>query len=164
MFPVIPVSPDCAGQCSARIELVPSGRAACLASAWLLAVCVATLLGVELSLAARLAICVGAAASGWAGIRTACLLAGPNAVRAIGWQSDGQLLAWFCCGRQESVKLAAGSFRLGSRAFILWLQSCDGVHVVVIDGGIQDFHAIRRLAGRLNRPQRRTRNKQLRAS
>lgn len=165
MFPTIPVLPDCAGQCSGRIELIPSLRAAGLAGAWLLAVCLATLLGVDLPLPARIAICVGLASSGWIAIRRVCLLNGSNAVRAIAWQSDGQMLAWFGSSRRESaVTLAPGSFRLGCGAFILWLESCDGVHVVVIDGGNQDFHAIRRLAGRLNRDPRRVRDERRQAS
>jgi hypothetical protein len=165
MFPATPASPACAGKCSGRIELVPSLRAATLAGAWLLAVCAATLLGVEAPLPARIAICFGIASFGWAGIRSACLLAGPDAVRAIGWRPDGQLLVWFRSSRRESaVTLAAGSFRLGCRAFVLWLESCDGNHVVVIDAGIQDFHAIRRLAGRLNRAPERARDEQQQAS
>ena len=152
MFPAIPASPDCAGQCSARIELVPSLRAAALAGAWLLVACVAIQFGVALPWFARLAIGIGAATFGWAGVRSACLLAGSGAVRAIAWQTDGQLRARFGSGPLETlVSLGAGSFRLGHHAFILWLESCDGIHVVVIDTGIQDADAIRRLGRRLNR-------------
>jgi hypothetical protein len=119
---------------------------------WLTAASAMTLFGVALPLPARLAICVGAATLGAAGICRTCLHYGRNSVRALAWREGGALLAWTGPERsRHEVRLGSGSFRLGTWVFFLWLESCDGCHAVFIDTGRQDAFAIRRLARRLNR-------------
>jgi hypothetical protein len=154
----IPDSPGCAGQCSRRIELVPSWRAAGLVAGWLLVVCAAMFFGVALPLPARIAICVGVATFGTAGIRSCFLLASRNSIRALDWA--GETLVARCGPRhiEMVVEVATGSFRLGRVGWLLWLEGCDGSRPVFIDAGRQEICAIRRLARYLDgvRHSRRT--------
>jgi len=142
-------SPDCAGQCSRQIELVPSLRAAVLVAGWLGAFCAATLFGVSLSLPARIAICVGVATFGSTGIRACFLFAGRNCVRTLNWVDDSLIARCGPLRVEKPVELAGGSFRLGQLGWLLWLKGCDGSHPLFIDAGLQDICAIRRLARHL---------------
>ena len=151
MFQTTPVSPDFAGQCCERIELVPSWCAASLAAAWLVAAGAMTLFGVALPLPVRIAICIGAATFLLPAIRVNFLLVGPGSITSIAWNDRGQLLACIGPSRVETpADLASGSFRLGSLGFVLWFNTCDGFHSVFIDCGKQNIRDIRRLARRLN--------------
>ncbi len=151
MSRTIPASPDCAGQCSSRIEIVPSARAAAVFAGWLVVICAAIGFGVALPWPTRLFICISAATFGFAGIRTGFLLTGRHSVSALAWNEGGELFAYFGPQRvAKAVSLGSGSFHLGGVALFLWLKACDGVHGVFIDTGKQEVRAIRRLIRWLN--------------
>jgi hypothetical protein len=146
----IPATRRCAAPFSRRIELQPSLRAASLAVAWICAFGGMTLCALELSLPARIAICVCAATASQRAIQSVFLLRGPNAIREIRCNQSGQMFAILGrSSRELSVALAPGSFRLGRRWLLLWLQTCDGVHGVFIDSGAQDPKDFRALCRRL---------------
>jgi hypothetical protein len=106
--------------------------------------------GVAVPLPVRIAICIGAATFGVAGIRRYFLFEGKNAVRALAWGPDAALIATLGSRRLAvPVELAPGSFRLGRLGLFLWLRGCDGKYAVFIDVGIQEICAIRRLSRRL---------------
>jgi len=151
MSPTIPASPGSVEPYSSRIELVPSFRAASLVAAWLTSFCGSVLLGTALPLPVRIAICVVAATFGSAAIRDCFLLTGRKSVQALSWTERGELIARLGPGHMEKVvRLAPGSFRLGTFGLLVWLKSCDGTHTVYIDAGKQEVCAIRRLTRLLN--------------
>jgi hypothetical protein len=150
MSRAIPARRRCAAPFSNRIELQPSVRAAVLAAAWLCAIGGVIFAAPDLPLLARIAICTCVATMSVATIQSVFLLGGPNAIRAMHWSESDQLYA--SLGRDQrkvAVVLAPGSFRLGRKWLLLWLKSCDGVHGVLIDEGMQDPQAFRRLCRRL---------------
>lgn len=134
-----------------RIDFRPSGRAAALAAAWLILVCGAVILAVALPLPARIALCAAIVMPAVAAIRSGMLLQGGRAVHSIDWA--GGWRARIGPGRIETpVTLRGGSFRVGRAFLLLWLQTCDGIHGVLIDMGRQDPRAIRRLCRQLHWP------------
>ena len=150
MSRAIPARRRCAAPFSNRIELQPSVRAAVLAIAWLCAIGTVILVALDLPLLARIAICICAATMCIASIHSVFLLGGPNAIQELHWNETGQLFALLGPDRREfTVALAPGSFRLGRKWLLLWLESCDGVHGVFIDEDKQDRQAFRRLCRRL---------------
>lgn len=152
MYPTIPGLQDCAAHCYARIELVPSSRAAILWFAWLVLVDLTVLLATTLNVVAALVAGTVLLTLGVAGVRLCCLLTTAGAVHVVGWSDDGRWQVWVGPRRQPlEVRLAEASFRLGDCAFLLWFKSCDGIHAVLIDVKRQHPAAIRRLARHLNR-------------
>jgi hypothetical protein len=126
-------------------------RAAGLAAAWLIVVCAVVVGAVALPLPARIGLCVAIATSGLAAIRGCLLLQGRKAVHTLDWSHGWR--AGIGPGRSEtSVTLHTGSFRVGRTFLLLWLQSRDGIHGVLIDGGRQDSRAFRRLCRQLRWP------------
>lgn len=134
-----------------RIDLVPSLRAATLAACWLLLVCGVLLGALALPLPVRIGLCIAIATPGMAAIRRSFLMKGRRAVHTLDWS-----LGWrveLGPGRTETcVTLRPGSFRVGRAFLFLWLQSRDGTHGVLIDGGRQEPHAFRRLCRQLQWP------------
>lgn len=142
-------TPRSAAPCE-RIEIHASRRVAAAWIAWLLLLCAAMLFGVALPLYARIVICVAATTSTLAGVRGFVLLHGPHAVRALEWAEAGEFIAYV--GSEPAgapASLARGSFRLGAGLVVLRLAVPNGVRSVLIDGGIQDTVAFRRLCRRL---------------
>jgi len=124
--------------------------------AWLLAVCAAMLFGVALPLYARIVLCLAAATSTLGGLHTFVLLRGPHAIRVLEWSEAGEFIAYVGsepCG--VPARLARGSFRLGAGLLVLRLALPNSVRSVLIDGGIQDTPAFRRLCRRLAAHSRR---------
>jgi hypothetical protein len=136
---------------ASRIDLVPSRRAASFATAWLIVLCGVLVSVVALPLPARICLCIGIATPGWAAIRCCLLLRGRKAVHTLDWSLGWR--AGIGPDRTETyVTLRTGSFRVGRAFLLLWLQSCDGMHGVLIDGGRQDSAAFRRLCRQLRWP------------
>ena len=149
-------TPPCAAQCSRRIDLVPSPLAAVLWFAWLTLVCGVTLFAVALPYSVRLVLCIAVVAPGIRSVRSFVLLEGSNAVRSIEWSEEGEFLVRL--GPRflpQPASLAAGSFRLGVRVWVLRFVTPSGTHPVLIAGGIQDVRAFRRLSRCLNTRMRR---------
>jgi len=106
-----------------------------------------------LPLSARAFICVGVATFGVAAIRSTLLLAGHRAVRALRWTDEGEWIV--CLGRRRichRARLARGSFQLGRLGLFLWFETCDGMHGIFIDAGMQAPGSYRRLVRRLKQP------------
>lgn len=160
MYPKIPSAPRSAAQCSNRIEINPSWRAAALWFAWLVALCAALFFGVALPLALRIVICLGLTGICLAVVRTCMLLRGPAAVRRLEWlQAEGEegiFTAWLGPALMASpARLAKGSFRLGNRILVLRLATEFGVRFVLIDSSVQEPAPFRRLCRYLKtRPRR----------
>ncbi|HET7811268.1 MAG TPA: hypothetical protein VFL16_11900 [Steroidobacteraceae bacterium] len=150
MFPTIRNSPPSAAQSCGQIELVPSRRAAALATAWLLAVSAAVLGGVALPLPARITICVVILVSGLAGIRSGFLLEGRRTLVRLCWDADSFVVQRRCDRIELSATLARGSFRLGQWGLFLWFSTCEGRHGAFIDADRHDSHELRRLCARLS--------------
>ena len=139
--------PDSAPTCR-HIDLQPSVRAACLLGSWLIVACAVVLAAVDLPLPVRIGACVVIATAGWAAVREAVLLRGRSAVRWLRW-SDGWVAGIGPDRIWTPVTLRTGSIRAGRAFLLLWLQSRDGIHGVIIDMGRQDPRAIRRLCRQL---------------
>lgn len=151
MSRTIPATRPCVAPCCSRIDLVPSVRAAALASTWLCLACAVLILAVALPLPARIGLCIAIATPGMAAIRGCLLLKGRRAVRTLDWSAGWR--AGIGPGRTETpVTLRTGSFRVGRAFLLLWLQSRDGIHGVFIDGGRQEPQAFRRLCRQLRWP------------
>jgi hypothetical protein len=136
---------------STRIDLVPSLRAATLAAIWLFVVCGALVGTVALPLLARIGLCIAIATPGLAAIRGCVLLKGRKAVHTLDW-SRGWRVGIGSGGTETPVTLRTGSFRVGRAFLLLWVQSRDGIHAVLIDGGRQEPIAFRRLCRQLRWP------------
>jgi hypothetical protein len=134
-----------------RIDLAPSPRAALFATSWLIVLCGVLVSALALPLPARICLCIGITTPGWAAIRGCLLLKGRKAVHTLDWSLGWR--AGIGPDRTEtSVTLRTGSFRVGRAFLLLWLQSRDGMHGVLIDGGRQDPAAFRRLCRQLRWP------------
>ena len=82
----------------------------------------------------------------------AVLLLGPRAVRILEWDEAGQFrLQRDAESEPASGELRAASFRLGIAVLVLWFSTQGGGRCVLIDGGIQDPVAFRRLSRHLAR-------------
>jgi hypothetical protein len=117
---------------------------------WLLTLCAALLFGVALPLYVRIALCVAAATSTLAGIRSLVLLRGAGAVRALEWSEAGEFTAYVgsdCAALPASV--TRGSFRSGAGLLVLRLATPKGIRAVLIDGTVQDTAVFRRLCRHL---------------
>lgn len=131
---------------------MPSRRLAAAWVLWLVA-CLAVLSGgIDLPPGARIALGLVLIAFNIPTIRVAVLLRGPRAVRMLEWDGEGR----FQIGRQAGAgvwpaSLHPASFRLGSVFHVLWFATPAGLRVVLIDGGVQDPVAFRRLSRRLAR-------------
>lgn len=156
MYPRIPTARRSAARYCNRIEIIPSRRAAVLWFAWLLALCCAVLFAVDLSLFARLAICLAVAASCVPVSRSCILLHGSRAVRSLEWSEAEGFIAFLGPGLTAfPAELANGSFRLGNEVLVLRLLTGNGVRFVLIDSSVQDRTSFRRLCRRLRtRPRR----------
>ena len=126
-------------------------RAAALATTWLFVVCAVLLGTVALPLPARIALCIAIATPGLVAIRRCMLLKGRKAVHTLDW-SHGWRAAVGPDRTEMPVTLRPGSFRAGQAFLLLWLQSRDGIHAVLIDGGRQEPVAFRRLCRQLRWP------------
>jgi hypothetical protein len=114
-------------------------------------ICLVLLVAVALPLPARIGLCVAIATPGLMAIRGGFLLKGRKAVHSLDWSGDWR--AGIGCSPTETpVTLRGGSFRVGRAFLLLWLQSRDGIHGVLIDGGRQEARAFRRLCRRLQWP------------
>jgi hypothetical protein len=157
MYPKTPDAPHSAAPSCNQIEISPSWRAAILWFAWLLSLCLAILLGVELPLPIRLLICAAITATcvplGWSCI----LIRGPRAVRRLDWSNDEIFTAFTGPGlTARPGTLARGSFRLGNEVLVLRLATAIGVRSVLIDSAVHEAASFRRLCRRLKtrpRPQ-----------
>jgi len=118
-----------------------------------LAVCIAVLLGgigsspVLRTLLGLVLITVNIPA-----MRGAVLLRGPRAVRILEWDEAGHFR--LRAGAESAPRpgtLRAMSFRLGIGVLVLWFSTSAGGRCVVVDGGIQDPVAFRRLVRHLGR-------------
>jgi hypothetical protein len=142
----------CAARCCGRIDLVPSRR---LALAWFLwlAACLATLAaGVAWPVVVRLAFGLVLVAANLGALRRGVLLRGSQAIHRIDWDDAGAYRLW--SGKEGDgceATLHPGSFRLGIACLVLWFSTPAGRRWVLIDGGIQDRVAFRRLARHLAR-------------
>jgi len=145
MSRAIPATRPCAETCSGRIEIRSSPRAAALAFTWVAVFVTTTLVAVALPLPARIAICVCAATACIPAIRASMLLGGRRAVRTLYWSESGLRALVGDQAEALSVRLAPGSFRFGRYLLLLRLQTCDGLRVVIIDGGKQGIRSFRRL-------------------
>jgi hypothetical protein len=114
--------------------------------AWLTIVC-ASILAVDLPWPVRLALSVVLILVNLRALAQAVLLRGPRAIRWIEWQPDGQLrIGPALAGEPEEASLRPGAFRLGIAFFVLWFTTPRGVRGVLIDGGLQEPAAFRRLS------------------
>jgi hypothetical protein len=95
---------------------------------------------------------LGLVAANLPAIRGSVLLRGTRAVRMLEWDEEGQFhLRRGPGSRPVPATWKAASFRLGIAFFGLWFSTPDGLRCVLIDGGIQDPVAFRRLGRRLAR-------------
>jgi hypothetical protein len=129
-----------------RIDLVPSRRVAILWLGWLIIVC-ASILAVDLGWPLRLSLCLALASFNLRAIQQAVLLRGPLAIRCIEWEPDGRLrIGPATAGELQEAQLRPGAFRLGIAFFVLWFSTPRGLRGVLIDGGLQEPAAFRRLS------------------
>jgi hypothetical protein len=137
----------CAANYSGRIELAPSRLAAAVWFCWLAFACGVVLFAVALPWVLRLVLCLFLVAPGIFTVRRFILLAGPNAVRAIEWSAAGEFIAWVgpTLARQPAA-LRRGSFRLGTRAWVLSLATPLGRCPVLVAASEENNLAFRRLS------------------
>ena len=156
MYQKTPDAPHSAAPCCRQIEISPSRRAAVLWFTWLLGLCLAILLGVDLPLSVRLVICAAIAATcvplSWSCI----LIRGPQAVRRLEWSKGEGFIVFTGPGlTARPARLAKGSFRLGNEVLVLRLETAIGVRSVLIDSAVHDVASFRQLCRRLKtRPHR----------
>ena len=158
MSPTIRGMPRSAGSSSCRIDCVPSWRAACAAAAWLLLVCAITLGCVALPFPVRLGLASLVAGFGVSTAWSYALLRGPSAIHAIEWQG-GALPGAFSLqvgpGRERlAATLDRRSFRFGRSWLSLAFSTPAGTHRVLLDGGLHDPRAFRRLCREVSRRSR----------
>ena len=144
-------TPRSAGCSSKRIEIQPSRRAAIAWFAWIALVCLVTLCGVALPLAARIAVSALIAIAGVRTLRSFVLLRGPRAVRAISW--SGASLRIEIGPERKSVEatLNPASFRPGRQWLALRFDTPAGGRQVLIDGHSQEPGAFRSLCREFSR-------------
>ena len=122
---------------------------------WLLwlAACVAMVLGgVALPVSTRVAIGIVLVAASIPAIRGGVLLRGPRAIRRLEWDDEGRFHVRLGDDPEPlPATLGLASFRLGIAFLVLWFATAKGSRVVLIDGGIQDPVAFRRLSRHLAR-------------
>jgi hypothetical protein len=116
-----------------------------LALIWIGACMAMTLIAVDLSLPARIALCVCAATICAPVIRSTFLLAGAAAVKSLRWSGNDLWIGFGGGAPEQSAELAPGSFRIGQFLLVLRLKTCDRTACVLIDGGGQDIQGFRRL-------------------
>jgi hypothetical protein len=136
--------------------LIPSRFATSAWLTWLTLACAITWFAVALPWLARLALCATVAAAGVRGLRAFVLLRGPRAVRAIEWTEAGDLSV--CLGpalARYPATLAKGSFRLGTRFWVLWFATPVGARSVLVEEPACDLRAFRRISRCLNGQLRR---------
>jgi len=105
------------------------------------------LAAVALPWSSRIAICLAVLLPGIRCVRSFVLLAGAQAVRAIEWSEAGEFGVRLGCGLiPQPATLAAGSFRLGVRCWVLRFVTPVGLRPVLIAGGVQDAERFRRLS------------------
>lgn len=134
----------------ARIEFVPSRRAACFWLAWLCAAAVLTMAS-GLSSPLRLAIVLAVWAGGVPAVFHYVLLRGPSAVRALEWRGgdpDGFVI--FLGPGQPLAVAMVGCQRYGASLWLITFRSARRAFPVFVDVRLQDPQAIRRLGCRLS--------------
>jgi hypothetical protein len=78
------------------------------------------------------------------------LLRGPEALRWIEWEADGRFRIGAGSVDSSDANLRPGAFRLGFAFLMLWFSTPRGPRGVLIDGGLQEPAAFRRLSRFLN--------------
>jgi hypothetical protein len=107
----------------------------------------ASILAVELPWSLRLTLCLALIGVNLRAIAQAVLLRGPRAIRWIEWEPDGRLrIGPALAGESPEASLGPGAFRLGIAFFVLWFNTPRGLRGVLIDGGLQEPSAFRRLS------------------
>ena len=107
----------------------------------------ASILAVELPWPLRTSLCLTLIGVNLRAIAQAVLLRGPRAIRWIEWEPDGPLrIGPALAGESPEASLRPGAFRLGIAFFVLWFTTPQGVRGVIIDGGLQEPSAFRRLS------------------
>jgi hypothetical protein len=156
MYPKTLDKPHSAAPSCNQIEISPSRRAAVLWFTWLLGVCLAILLGVDLPLPVRILICAAITATCIPLTCTCILIRGPHGVRRLDWSKDEVFTVFTGPGLTASpARLAKGSFRLGNEVLVLRLATANGVRSVLIDSAVNDAASFRQLCRRLKtRPRR----------
>jgi hypothetical protein len=124
--------------------------------AWLTLACIVTWFAVALPWPARLAVCAAMATAGIRGVREFVLLMGPYAIRAIEWTEEGE---FFLClggnvGRHPAM-LENGSFRLGTRRWLLRFATPTGRRAALVESSTRDPRSFRRLCRCLDDHKRR---------
>jgi hypothetical protein len=107
----------------------------------------ASILTLDLSWPLRLSLCVALAGVNLRAIAQVVLLRGPRAIRWIECDPDGRLrIGPALAGEAPEASLRPGAFRLGIAFLMLWFTTSRGLRGVLIDGGLQDPAAFRRLS------------------
>jgi hypothetical protein len=126
-----------------------------MAAAWLLwlLVCLAMVAGaVALPATPRVVFGLVLFAANIPAIRGAVLLRGPRAIRVLEWDEEGRFRVRLAGDREtRTATLHPASLRLGIAFLVLRFSTRAGSRVVLIDGGLQDPVAFRRLSRRLSR-------------
>jgi len=142
----IPGTPRCVAY-SSRIDLTPSRIAAAIWITWLALVCAVVLSAADLPWWVRVALCPAVLFPGIHCVRSFVLLAGPEAIRVIEWSEEGEFRLRLGPGLvAQPAMLAAGSFRLGVKCWVLRFMTPAGLRPVLIAGGIQEPERFRRLS------------------
>jgi hypothetical protein len=114
--------------------------------AWLTITC-GSILAVDLPWPVRLSLGCALILANLRALARWVLLRGPRAIRWIEWQPDGRLrIGPEMAGESAEANLRPGTFRLGIAFFVLWFTTSRGVRGVLIDGGLQEPAAFRRLS------------------
>ena len=148
MYPTIPATPSSAATSCNRLELVGSRRAGLAWLSWLTLACVCVA-ATDIHGCARLAIGAGVAAAGIAPLPGFVFLRGPRSMRALEW-FDHEPEVYFLyvrSGRRLRV-VPEGCRRYGQLFWLLRFRSEEGVHRAMLDLGLQDARAVRRLGRR----------------
>jgi hypothetical protein len=168
MSPTIRGTPRSAGSSSCRIECVPSWRAAVAATAWVLLACAITLGGVALPLSLRTAIATVLAVCGFGTSYSVVWLRGSSAVRAMEWRPGTPPGTWWLeigpARRRVAATLDRRSFRVGRAWLVLVFSTPAGTRRVLVDGGVHERRAFRRLCREFSRHSRGVRRPEPRAS
>jgi hypothetical protein len=153
----IPATPPSAAPCSNRLELAPSRLAAALWCAWLILVCVVTLFGVAIAWPVRVGICGGVIGLGLRSIQSFVWLAGRRGVRVIEWSEDAEfMITMGSSSVRIPARLGSGSFRCGTRSWVLRFMTQPGPRVCLVVENPDDTRAFRRLSRCLDSSLRRS--------
>lgn len=137
----------------ARIEFVPSRRAACFWLAWLCAAAVLTMAS-GLPLPVRLAIVMAVGLAGVPAVFRYVLLFGPSAVRGLEWRGGGGdgdgFVIFLGPDRQPLAVAMVECQRYGASLWLLTFRLARRAFPVFVDVRLHDPHAIRRLGRRLS--------------